>query len=111
MNRLNEAVLTCTHNLCFEQKYEKYYNFSSENYHFYSREILLYIAWACLSYVDHNHQLLLQVLFILSKSTSVTNWPRGKIEGLETKIHLTFAFDVKKMSLLLVSKTTCICQI
>ena len=21
-NRLNEAVLTCTHNICFEQKYE-----------------------------------------------------------------------------------------
>ena len=45
---LNEAVLTCTHNQCFEQKYEKHHTFSSENYRFYSREILLYIAWACL---------------------------------------------------------------
>ena len=27
-----EAVLTCTHNLCFEHKYENYYNFSSENF-------------------------------------------------------------------------------
>ena len=35
--------------LCSEQKLEKYYNFSSENYHFYSREILQYITWACLS--------------------------------------------------------------
>ena len=26
-NRLSEAVLTSTHNLCFEQKYEKYQNF------------------------------------------------------------------------------------
>ena len=26
-NRLAEAVLTSTHNLCFEQKYEKYQNF------------------------------------------------------------------------------------
>ena len=26
-NRLGEAVLTSTHNLCFEQKYEKYQNF------------------------------------------------------------------------------------
>ena len=26
-NRLTEAVLTSTHNLCFEQKYEKYQNF------------------------------------------------------------------------------------
>ena len=25
-----------THNLCFEQKYEKYQNFLSENFHFFS---------------------------------------------------------------------------
>ena len=30
-----EAVLTSTHNICFEQKYEKYLNFSSENFQFY----------------------------------------------------------------------------
>ena len=29
---LAEAVLTSTHNLCFEQKYEKYQNFLSENF-------------------------------------------------------------------------------
>ena len=28
---LIEAVLTCTNDLCFEQKLEKYHNFSSEN--------------------------------------------------------------------------------
>ena len=33
-NRLGEAVLTSTHNLYFEQKYEKYQNFLSENFHF-----------------------------------------------------------------------------
>ena len=33
-NRLDEAVLTSTHNLCFEQKYEKYQYFSTENFHF-----------------------------------------------------------------------------
>ena len=38
----------CTHNQCFRAKKEKYYKFSFENEHFYSREILLYIAWACL---------------------------------------------------------------
>ena len=27
LERLGEAVLTVTHNLCFEQKYEKYQNF------------------------------------------------------------------------------------
>ena len=31
-NRLGEAVLTRTHNLCYEQKYEKYQNFLSENF-------------------------------------------------------------------------------
>ena len=34
LNRLVEAVLTGTHNLCFEQKYEKYQNVLSENFHF-----------------------------------------------------------------------------
>ena len=29
-----EAVLTSTHNLCFEQKYEKYLTFLSENVQF-----------------------------------------------------------------------------
>ena len=33
-HRLCEAVLTSTHNLCFEQKCEKYQNFLSENFHF-----------------------------------------------------------------------------
>ena len=43
-----------THNLCFEQKYEKYNNFSSENYHFYSREMSQYIAWTCLRNEKNN---------------------------------------------------------
>ena len=41
---LVEEVLTCTHNLGFEQKKENYHNFSFENYRFYSREIMQYIA-------------------------------------------------------------------
>ena len=41
------AVLTCTYNLCFEQKKEKYHIFSSENLCFYSREKSLNISWAC----------------------------------------------------------------
>ena len=31
-NRLAEAVLTSTHNLCIEQEYETYQNFLSENF-------------------------------------------------------------------------------
>ena len=30
-----ESVLTNTHNLCFEQKYENYQNFSFESFHFF----------------------------------------------------------------------------
>ena len=42
------VVLTCTHNLCFERKYENYHIISCENYDFYSREKLQYITWTCL---------------------------------------------------------------
>ena len=45
----NEAVLTCTHNLCFEQKYEKSKKKINRNYYFYSREksLPMYVARAC----------------------------------------------------------------
>ena len=33
--RITEAVLTSTHNLCVQQKYENYQNFSSESFHFF----------------------------------------------------------------------------
>ena len=42
-NRLGEAVLTSTHNLCFEQKYENYQNFSSENFQFLVVKISVYL--------------------------------------------------------------------
>ena len=32
-----------THNLCFEQKYEKYQNFLSENFHFLVVKISVYL--------------------------------------------------------------------
>ena len=38
-NRLDEAVLTSTHNLCFEQEYEKYQNFLFENFPFFGCKI------------------------------------------------------------------------
>ena len=46
LNRLNEAGLTCTHDQCFEQKYENSQNLSTENRHFYSGEKSLYVVWA-----------------------------------------------------------------
>ena len=36
---LDEAVLTSTHNLCFEQKYEEYQNFLSEKLPFFGGKI------------------------------------------------------------------------
>ena len=38
-------VKTCTHNLCFEQKQEKYQNFSAEYFQFFQLKNA-YIAWA-----------------------------------------------------------------
>ena len=40
-------VLVRTATICFEQQYENSQKISTENCHFYSREKLLYIAWAC----------------------------------------------------------------
>ena len=37
------AVLTSTHNLCFEQKYEKYQSFSSENFPFLEVKFSIYL--------------------------------------------------------------------
>ena len=42
-NRLVEAVLTITHNVCFEQKYEKYQIFLSENFHFLVVKFSVYL--------------------------------------------------------------------
>ena len=42
-NRLVEAVLTSTHNLCFEQNPEKYQNFLSENFHFLVAKFSIYL--------------------------------------------------------------------
>ena len=39
----SEAVLTSTHNLCFEQKYEKYQRFLSENFQFLEVKFSIYL--------------------------------------------------------------------
>ena len=40
---ISEAVLTSTHNLCFEQKYEKYQSFLPENFPFLEVKFTLYL--------------------------------------------------------------------
>ena len=42
-----EAVLTSTHNLCFEQKYEKYQNFLSEKLSLFGGTIFSGFEYAC----------------------------------------------------------------
>ena len=54
----NEMALTCTHNICFEQKYENSQPNLTENCHFYSSETSLYIAWACFRNVTREFVLL-----------------------------------------------------
>ena len=43
LNRLAEAVLTSTNNLCLEQKYEKYLCFLSENFQFLEVKFSIYL--------------------------------------------------------------------
>ena len=55
-----EAVLTSTHNLCFEQKYEKYQNFLSENFHFLVVKFPVYLnrhvfVMKSTDHVNRNH--------------------------------------------------------
>ena len=38
-----EAVLTSTHNLCYEEKYEKYQSFLSENFQFWEVKFSIYL--------------------------------------------------------------------
>ena len=55
-NCLGEAVLMSTHNLCFEQKYEKCQRFLSENFQFFevkfsnflNRRVFLMFVAECL---------------------------------------------------------------
>ena len=42
-NRLAEAVLTSTHNPCYEQKFEKYQSFVSENFQFLEVKFSVYL--------------------------------------------------------------------
>ena len=47
-NRLNEAVLLCTHNICFEQKYENIKKIIKLKIVIFTAvKKSLYIAWAC----------------------------------------------------------------
>ena len=42
--RIRAAVLTIANNLCFEQKYEKYQRFLSEDFKFLEKEFSIYLT-------------------------------------------------------------------
>ena len=44
-----------THNVCFEQKFEKYQNFLSENFHFYGGKIFSTFEQACFHNVQFSN--------------------------------------------------------
>ena len=53
---LTEAVLTSTHNLCFEQKFENYQSFLSENFQFLVAKFSIYLnrrVFVMLKFEDH----------------------------------------------------------
>ena len=65
LRRFYEEVRTCTHNLCFEQKQEKYQIFSTENFQFLQFKKKWYITWACFGNgsTDQNARWTLDFLF------------------------------------------------
>ena len=80
LNRLGEAVLTNTHNLFFEQKYENYQDFSSENFQFLVVKISVYLnrhvfvmietCTLCIylsSNLSHNRTKIVQILIMRNK--------------------------------------------
>ena len=51
---LAEAVLTSTNNQCFEQKYEKYQNFSSESFRFLVVKFSIYLNRRVFVMTEHS---------------------------------------------------------
>ena len=49
-------VLTSTHNLCFQQKYEKYQNIFSENFHFLVVKFSVYLNRCVFVMAKHSIQ-------------------------------------------------------
>ena len=67
-----EAVLTSTHNLCFEQKHEKYQNFLSTNYHFLMVKFSVYLNRRV--FVMHWYGIYVLVIFSKSIETLQIRW-------------------------------------
>ena len=62
-----KAVLTSTHNLCFEQKYEQYLSFLSENFHFLEVKFSIYLNRRVFVMLDVRSNKLYKYLSIIYK--------------------------------------------
>ena len=73
-NHLTKAVLTSTHNLCFEQKYEKYQSFLADNFQFLEVKFSIYL---------NRH------VFVMSRKNIQQNFPFFIIfmEGIKQTLH------------------------
>ena len=80
-NRPAEAVPTSTHNLCFEQKYEKYQSFLSEIFIFFGGKISIIFEIAC---------------FVMSKLNFNTNC-NTNFSKLHSDIHFFLIFPKNKV--------------
>ena len=68
-----EAVLTCTHNLRFEQNEKENQHFLSENYFlFYSREKLQFIIYKVMKYRKILMKYIVYFIFSLHRSVHIT---------------------------------------
>ena len=65
------AVLTSTHNLCFEQKYEKYQSFLSENFQVLEVKCSIYL----------NRRVFVMIMLKMATSADVDQTPNS-VAGL-----------------------------
>ena len=93
-NRFVEAVLTGTHNLCFEQKYEKYQNFLCEIFHFLVVKFSIYL---------NRHVFVMKHLSNMIFSLT----PKSSFESQRKPSLLRIAFDIKMLCIATARKCFC----
>ena len=112
-HRLAEAVLTSIHNQCFEQKYEKYQSFLSENFQFLEVKFSIYLnrcvcvmhTWNSVSsfctfwsFTVHSTVNTIKVIRVSYRkiNASRSNWDQEKAARLYTVPYKSFTLSVQK---------------
>ena len=92
-NRLDEAVLTSIHNLCFEQKYKKYQDFLSESFHFLVVEFPVYLNRHVFVMISSMHSIYTKYQNILTVLVLKLNHQNLMIDGSETAVSVVNTVD------------------